>query len=196
MNYLGHLFFSDNEVELMYANIYGDFIKGSRLSNYPKIVQKGIKLHRTIDYYIDNHSKVLELKKTLSTDLPKISGIAIDLYFDHILAMNWESHSSETLQKFTETFHAHDFDVEKFDNPQFLFLMDKMKSDNWLTNYQYHHGLEFACRGLSQRISFSNQLHVAPEIFNDFRTDIEQTFNDFMTDAVPYFKRYHQKLLS
>ena len=47
----------------MYANIYGDFIKGSKLSHHPEIVQKGIKLHRTIDSFIDNHTKVLELKK-------------------------------------------------------------------------------------------------------------------------------------
>ena len=196
MNYLGHLFFSDNDVELMYANIYGDFIKGSRLSHHPRIVQNGIKLHRAIDSYIDNHPKVLELKKALSSDLPKISGIAIDLYFDHILAMNWESHSSETLQNFTQNFHSHDFDVEKFDNQHFLLLIAKMKSDNWLTNYQYHHGLEFACRGLSKRISFSNQLYVAPSIFTAFRKDIEQTFNDFMTDAEPHFKQYHLKLKS
>ena len=81
MNYLGHLFFSNNDLELMYANIYGDFIKGSKLSHHPKIIQKGVKLHRSIDSYIDNHPKVLNLKKTLTKDLPKISGIAIDLYF-------------------------------------------------------------------------------------------------------------------
>jgi acyl carrier protein phosphodiesterase len=196
MNYLGHLFFSNNDLELMYANIYGDFIKGSKLSHHPKIIQKGVKLHRSIDSYIDNHPKVLNLKKTLTKDLPKISGIAIDLYFDHILAKHWETYSSETLKKFTETFHAHDFDVEKFDNQHFLFLLDKMKSDKWLTNYQFNHGLEFACRGLSKRISFSNQLYTAPEIFTTFRTEIEQTFNDFMTDAVPYFKQYHHHLKS
>jgi acyl carrier protein phosphodiesterase len=180
----------------MYANIYGDFIKGSKLSHHPEIVQKGIKLHRTIDSFIDNHTKVLELKKLLSTDLPKISGIAIDLYFDHILAVQWEDLTNENLKKFTEDFHAHDFNSSQFDNQNFAFLIDKMKSDNWLYNYQFHHGLEFACKGLSRRISFSNQLHNAPVIFTTFRREIEHTFNDFMTDAIPFFKEYHQNFKS
>ena len=66
-----------------------------------------------------------------------------------------------------------------------------MKEDNWLENYKYAHGLEFACKGLSRRISFSNRLHTAPEIFTNFRPEIKQTFDDFMTDAIPYFKKFH-----
>lgn len=179
----------------MYANIYGDFIKGSKLSYYPAIVQKGVKLHRAIDFYIDNHKKVLSLKNKLSTDLPKISGIAIDLYFDHLLAIQWSEFKPEPLENFTKAFHNHEFDTNNFENKHFLFLIEKMKSDNWLANYQFSHGLDFACKGLSQRISFSNQLYNAPEIFTTFRSEIKATFDDFMTDAIPFFKQYHLELI-
>lgn len=191
MNYLGHLFFSNNDIELMYANIYGDFVKGSALSHHPEIIQKGVKLHRTIDSYIDNHVKVLVLKKMLSKDLPKISAIAIDLYFDHLLAVKWETFNTENLKNFTTNFHAHNFDIQHYTDEHFLFLMRKMKADNWLFHYQYHHGLEFACKGLSKRISFSNQLYNAPNVFLTFQEEIEITFNDFMTDAIPFFNDYH-----
>ena len=55
MNFLGHLYFSNNNPELMYANLFGDFVKGKDLSMYSPQVQKGILLHRKIDDYIDNH---------------------------------------------------------------------------------------------------------------------------------------------
>lgn len=191
MNYLGHLFFSNDDIELMYANIYGDFVKGSQLDHHPEIIQKGVKLHRTIDSFIDNHPQVLQLKRTLSKSLPRISGIAIDLYFDHILASNWSNFHPHQLEKFTQIFHQHNFNRLQYSDPKFLFLMDKMKEDNWLRNYQFHEGLDFACKGLSRRISFSNQLYHAPEIFTTFRPKIEQTFYDFMLDAIPFFKNYH-----
>ena len=67
-----------------------------------------------------------------------------------------------------------------------------MKADNWLNHYQYTHGLEFASRGLSKRISFSNDLWKAPEIFVKFRSEIESTFSQFMLEAIDYFKEYHK----
>jgi acyl carrier protein phosphodiesterase len=76
VNYLGHLFFSKNDTELMLANLYGDFVKGSNLEAYTESVQTGIRLHRSIDNFIDTHPDVLELKRLLYEDLPKVSGIA------------------------------------------------------------------------------------------------------------------------
>lgn len=192
MNYLGHLFFSNDDVELMYANIYGDFVKGSRLCHHPEIVQKGVKLHRQIDSYIDNHEKVLRLKKNLSGDLPKVSGIAIDLYFDHLLAINWNNYRAESLEKFTAEFYNYEFNSNHFTDQNFQYLVGKIKKDNWLYQYQYTHGLEFACKGLSKRISFKNELWKAPEIFNVYRPEIEDTFIDFMQDAIAHFKEFLQ----
>ena len=64
-----------------------------------------------------------------------------------------------------------------------------MKHDDWLYNYQFHEGLEFASRGLSRRISFENSLYKAPEVYLEHEDAIESTFNIFMDDAIPYFKR-------
>ena len=196
MNYLGHLFFSNDELELMYANIYGDFVKGSELTHLPLIVQKGVKLHRTIDYFIDSNPLIKDLRSTLSQDLPKISGIAIDLYFDHLLAESWEEYRNEPIEVFTEQFHEFNYNSANYTNPHFLNLISVMKSGNWLNHYQYTHGLEFASRGLSQRISFSNDLWKAPEIFVKFRPEIESVFSQFMLEAINYFKEYHKSIIT
>ena len=65
-----------------------------------------------------------------------------------------------------------------------------MKTDDWLYNYQFTSGLTFACQGLSNRISFANQLWKAPEVFQTYQTEIEEDFISFMKDAVPYFNSY------
>ena len=189
MNFLGHLYFSDNDLELMYANLFGDFVKGSDFKAYPDSLIIGIKLHRKIDDYIDNHPDVLKLLHTLYPSLPKVSSIALDLYFDHLLAKYWDNYSIENLRSFTNKFHNYTPSTERYFTHEFTFLIQKMKKDDWLFNYQFHEGLEFASKGLSRRISFENSLYKAPEVYLKHQNAIESTFNKFMDDAIPYFKR-------
>ena len=94
MNFLGHLYFSNNDPELMYANLFGDSVKGKKYLDYPEEIQKGILLHRKIDDFIDRHNAVIELKRELYNELPKISSVAIDLFFDHLLAQKWNDYHS------------------------------------------------------------------------------------------------------
>jgi acyl carrier protein phosphodiesterase len=76
MNFLGHLFFSNNELQLMHANLYGDFVKGKDLSQFDSTIQTGIRLHRKIDSYIDHHPDVLQRSRTttLSRGAPGAPG--------------------------------------------------------------------------------------------------------------------------
>jgi acyl carrier protein phosphodiesterase len=78
MNFLGHLYFSGTDKELMLANLFGDFVRGSQHGHFPEVIQQGIKLHRSIDFYIDNHPLVKELKYDLMSELPKVGPVAVD----------------------------------------------------------------------------------------------------------------------
>jgi acyl carrier protein phosphodiesterase len=94
MNFLGHLYFSNNDFELMQANLFGDFVKGKDYTHLPLKLQEGVTLHRKIDHYIDHHPAVLDLVHLLHDDLPKVAAIAVDIYFDHLLAKNWSKFHS------------------------------------------------------------------------------------------------------
>lgn len=189
MNFLGHLYFSDNDHELMYCNLYGDSVKGKDLSKYPIFLANGITLHRSIDSYIDTHPKVLELRHELSPKLNKVSSIAIDLYFDHLLAKNWSKYSTIPFRKFCDDFKLFHSEYETYFNEDFLFLLDKLKKEDWIYNYQFPHGLEFACKGLSRRIKFKNDLYKAPEIYFQLEESITFAFENYMEDAIPHFKK-------
>jgi acyl carrier protein phosphodiesterase len=181
----------------MIANLYGDFVKGRDYSYLPDIVQEGVKLHREIDDFIDHHPLVTDLRLSLYEDLPKIAGIAIDLYFDHLLAKNWLDYSSTPLEKFTERFFAYALDesnlviangIENFTYPPyFRDLIKIMHRKNWLTRYEKIEGIEMASTGLSKRISFNNNLHTAPVVFSKHQERIETVFSFFMKDAKNLF---------
>jgi acyl carrier protein phosphodiesterase len=183
MNFLGHLYFSNNNIALMQANLFGDFVKGSNLSKYPPIIQQGILLHRNIDTYIDHHPAVIELMHHLYKSLPKISGIAVDLYFDHLLARNWDDYHPKKLEDFIAEFYDKmDLSNEVYSN-HFRMVLSKMKEHNWLYQYQFMDGLKKMCNGVSMRISFPNSLSKAPKMFIENEALITAAFRTYMVDA-------------
>jgi acyl carrier protein phosphodiesterase len=199
MNYLGHLILSGEDQELQLANLYGDFFKGSRYELLPKKVMRGIKLHRGIDHFVDHHPISKQLLKQLYPVLPKIAPIALDLFFDHLLAKHWEKFHHQSLTQFSEEFFSFALDPNNhhFSDPEFHYssrfmeLLEIMHRGDWLNNYQLEEGLTFACTGLSQRISFENNLHEGPAVFARHHMLLTEGFFAFMEDAFQHFGIQH-----
>jgi len=186
MNFLGHLYFSRNDHDLMLANLFGDFVKGKDLSHFRVKTQKGIYLHRCIDSYIDNHPAVHDLLQILYPQLPKVAGLAIDLYFDHLLAVNWADFHKEKLESFIQEFYnSVNLDHVEYSD-EFKFMIEKMIEKNWIYYYQFEYGLNKACQGVSRRISFQNELINGVEVYNNNRLEIERAFFLYMADAQVY----------
>jgi acyl carrier protein phosphodiesterase len=188
MNYLGHLFFSGKDKELMYANLFGDYVKGSNLSAYPLLIQKGIKLHRSIDFFIDNHQEVKRLKKEMYTALPKVAGVAVDLLFDHLLAKNWRKFSNQDYQEYLEDFYKYQSTLLDFYPTEFHVFIDNLKTYRWMNVYHQEYGLIKLSEGLSKKISFENKLKNLPDFYRSNIPLISEVFNVFMDDALTFFK--------
>lgn len=194
MNFLGHLYFSNNDTQLMYANLNGDFVRGRDLSHFPKKIEQGILLHRMIDDYIDHHPVVLELLHKLYEPLPKVAGIAVDLYFDHILAKEWDQFHSKPLDQFIDEFYETKLENEGHYSPKFKLMISRMKEKNWLYQYQFEYGLMKACKGVSSRISFPNVLDTAHRVFKTYEKDIEKSFFAFMEEAIPHHRDFIEEM--
>ncbi|MCH2232069.1 MAG: ACP phosphodiesterase [Crocinitomicaceae bacterium] len=192
MNFLGHLYFSDNKLDLMYANLFGDFVKGKDLSEFSQLIQDGVHLHRNIDSYIDHHPIVIELLHHLYPFLPKISGIAVDIIFDHLLSVHWDKYHNTDRKEFIDNFYNHEIKRD-FGSDYFWVVIDKMKEGQWLHKYNSIEGLNKACSGLSNRISFPNVLDQAPRVYLENKTLFEKTFHAFMKEAVIHFDDYISK---
>ncbi|MGV3630774.1 MAG: ACP phosphodiesterase [Bacteroidota bacterium] len=187
MNYLGHLYFSNNDTTLMLNNLFGDFVKGKDLSHFPEEIRKGIYLHRSIDDYIDRFPKVGELQQALRVDLPKVSSIAVDLFFDHLLAKNWRRYHPDELDVFLERFYRSiDLDNSSYTS-EFKFMISKMTEINWMSHYDKLEGLDKMCRGVSARISFENSLKDGQRVFLEHEEAVSQCFELYMESAIRKF---------
>ena len=183
MNFLGHLYFSNDDLDLMIANLFGDSVKGNKYLNYSSKIQQGVLLHRKIDFYIDNHDLVKELRLELYKELPKVAGIAIDLYFDHLLAIHWNSYHYKPFESFLDEFYMHRSKYEVELNIEFRLFLERLREHKWISHYPSLYGLEQVCLGVSKRISFKNKLPEAPLVFSKHNIKIENVFHQFMNDA-------------
>ena len=137
MNFLGHLYFSKNDYDLMIANLFGDSVKGKKYLQYSKKIQDGVLLHRRIDYYIDNHPSVKALRLNLYQELPKIAGIAIDLYFDHLLAIHWNNYHDKPLELFLDDFYNFRAGFEKELGHDFSIFLNRLRTKQWINAMEF-----------------------------------------------------------
>ena len=65
VNFLAHLYLSQNNTNMMIGNFIADHVKGNDYKKYSNEIQKGILLHREIDTYTDTHPIVRKSKRRL-----------------------------------------------------------------------------------------------------------------------------------
>lgn len=184
MNYLAHQFLSGDNPGIRVGNFMADFIKGNKFQNFEKDIQTGILFHREIDWYTDNHKITVELREEFRAYFGKYSGVALDLYFDHFLAKNWEKYSNKDLGEYThEVYEIMDQHSELFPN-RLKNMLFYMKRDNWLLGYQYLEGIGRALTGLSKRTSFESGLEKGQSVLEENYQLIEKGFIEFISDII------------
>lgn len=85
MNYIAHIHLAAATNTSLIGNFLGDFVKGNDLSYLSEDIQQGIILHRKIDSFTDSHCDVIALRRSFPKGLRRVSGICIDIWFDHLL---------------------------------------------------------------------------------------------------------------
>jgi len=100
MNFLAHLHLSGDNNHVKIGNFIGDAVKGKSYQKFAPDIQKGILLHRKIDYFTDRHEITKKLSKLFVSEYGKYSGIVVDIIYDYYLANNWSNYSNILLERF------------------------------------------------------------------------------------------------
>jgi len=186
MNYLSHIYLSGDSEEVKLGNFIGDFVKGKQFLKYPPNVAKGILLHRQIDSFTDSHRIVNECIVKLRPGFGKYSGIIIDIFFDHFLAVNWQHYSIEKLPSFTKRFHAvllSNFFQLPSQVKMFLpFLIQNKR----LQSYASFEGIEKTLRIMVQHTSLPSEVEYALEILKNEYTFFDASFNQFFPEIIGF----------
>ncbi|RBL93224.1 acyl carrier protein phosphodiesterase [Chitinophaga flava] len=152
MNYLAHAYLSFHQPELITGNLIADYVKGQhQLEQYSPGIQQGIRIHRAIDAFTDQHPVTSQAKTFFRASCGLYSGVFTDVVYDHFLATDTTRFSEDSLYDFAA--EVYDVITGQSDTlpADFLRMFSYMKEFNWLFNYRHNDGIERAFRGLSSR---------------------------------------------
>lgn len=106
MNYLAHFHLAGDDEGMIIGALLGDFIKGPLSSsaisalNLSTGIRQGIHLHRCIDSHVDQLPELSQLGRMLPPSLWRYKHIFLDLFFDYMLCLNWQSFDHRALNDY------------------------------------------------------------------------------------------------
>jgi acyl carrier protein phosphodiesterase len=172
MNYLAHAYLSFNQPELLVGNMVSDYVKGRKQYDYPDGILQGIKLHRAIDTFTDEHEATRQAKEYFRKDYRLYAGAFVDVVYDHYLALDKNCFSSDEDLQATASFTYDTLQQHETLLPEkFSPMLPYMKAQNWLYNYQFNWGIEKSLAGVVRR---SKYLEESAKAFATFETNYEE----------------------
>lgn len=184
MNYLAHLFLSCHDDDLMIGNFIADSIRNKEVANFSEGIQQGILLHRKIDSFTDNHPIVRQATRRLHPHHHKYAPVVIDVFFDNLLANNWQLYASETLPDFAKRMYAI-LTKRQLDLPlKMQKYVPNMVANDWLQKYGTTDGLQYTFERMDKRTKFkSNFVNAVSHLQADYDL-YEEEFNQFFPDVM------------
>lgn len=165
LNYLAHALLSGKDAELLIGNFIADHVRGAQLSGFPEGIRRGIMLHRQIDSFTDQHPSFRSAKRHFYTEFERHSGILVDIYFDHLLARDFETFSATPLQKFSaNAYTIYDSARPYLPESSGRFLDYLLKNDLY-RSYASIDGIERVLFHLSHRIGHGVRLDKSLPVF-------------------------------
>jgi len=180
MNFLAHAYLSGDNDKILIGNFIGDFVKGKKFNDYDDDIQKGIILHREIDRFTDTHKVVHHSKSILTEKYRHYSAVIVDIFYDHMLAKNWNDYHDMNLLSYTNHVYDKILAHEQMLPSRVKQMLNYMIPNNWLYNYSFTEGIQSVLNGMSNRTKFDSGMEHAIE-------DLEIHFDEFQDDFVKFF---------
>jgi acyl carrier protein phosphodiesterase len=186
MNYLVHFLLAGDDDELRLGNLLGDFVKGRvercMLPGLTERLRVGIQMHRTIDAFSDRHPAVHRSKRILAPEYGKLSGVIVDVFYDHVLARRWSEHHPQPLSAYAQdiyrTLRGNLHRVPAGVQP----LIEAMSRSDWLQGYASQRGIERALQGIAARRPVAAQIGTAGRLLADHFDRFSADFGEFLPD--------------
>lgn len=185
MNFLAHCLIGARAAEsarpeLIVGGFFGDFIKGPLPAELPSELALGVRLHRRIDAYSNEHPGIRTSCARFPQPLRRMAPIFVDIIADHCLARQWAEFSAEPISAFTQrtyvqiSGHLHWLSAG---GQRFFHYMSR---EDLLASYQHPEVMHRGLRSITRRL---DREHLNPALR---RTAVEQ-MQQLEADFLGYF---------
>lgn len=196
MNFLAHLYLSGDSEKIKLGNFIGDYVKGNKYQKFTSEIQKGILLHRNIDYFTDRHPLVLESSNRFKKEYKRYSGVVVDLIYDHFLAKSWAEYHTLPLKKYVT--QSHEIFIRNYLilPSEVKFFLPFLIQSRRLESYATISGLKTALEIMSRRTSLPNHSNFAIETLHLNYKEFELEFRLFMSEIMAFVSKTFQITLT
>jgi acyl carrier protein phosphodiesterase len=191
MNFLGHLYLSGDDNEIIAGNFMGDFVKGrEKIKAFEPAIAKGIMLHRSIDQFTDQHPIVAKSKARLRNTYRHYSGVIVDVFYDHFLAKNWDKFHAVPLNEYSQYAYRIIRSYKPILPDEAKHMLPYMIQYDWLYNYRTIEGINRALTGISRRTSFESHMQHASKDLESNYDAFEKEFHLFLPEIEAHCKNW------
>jgi acyl carrier protein phosphodiesterase len=199
MNYLAHILLSGPDPDWQLGGFLGDFVKGplppTSLSSvstansglvdsqgrpWESGVVAGIQLHRQLDAYVDLAPEYVACLELLGRPYRRVGGIALDVFFDHLLVRNWSQFSSIALPDFSRGFYDLCARQQQRLPVSAANFMSRAAEHDLFQGYGRQSLYLPVLERIDERIRFETNLLAAGEAVLQRSTELEQRFLQWM----------------
>jgi acyl carrier protein phosphodiesterase len=180
MNHFAHLVLSQPTVESAVGNLLGDFARGVDADSLPAAVRAGLLNHRAVDRFTDSHPLVLEMKRRFSRRRRRFAGIALDIYFDHLLLSHWERFEERSLDAVIAEFYRRmSAGQSLMPGMEMRRVTRRMVEHDWFGSYRDADAIAESLDRVAARIRFVNDFDNAIEELQRHHEMIRGGFLEF-----------------
>lgn len=182
MNYLAHAFLAAPDPARMCGAIVGDFAKGLDVNALPVEIAAGVRGHRRVDRFTDDHAVVRRARERFEPRLRRFAGIALDVAFDHFLAKHFTRFGTGDLPTFSRTVYAALAAHDVYLPERLRSVRPRMAAEDWLFSYVELDNVRRALIGISRRMRHENPLVESFSSVVSAYADLESDFLEFFPE--------------
>lgn len=143
-------------------------------------------MHRAIDSFADRHAAFKASRARLGARWRRVSGVMVDMFYDHFLACHWARLHGEPLKRFTAETYAL---AQQFDThlpARFAALLPRMRADDWLASYADAATVAHALDRIALRLREPALLSGSGTALLEHYAALERDFEYFLPDAAAF----------
>lgn len=188
MNFLAHFHLTPPLPDALVGAYLGDFVRGpvQDLTDLPELVRHGIVLHRKVDAFTDAHAVWRSSAARLRPELRRLSGVVVDIVYDHFLCRHWNSFAQGPLEEFADRCYSCLLSRTPWMGVEARRGVRRMKEQDWIRTYARLEGIDLAFERLSRRSPALKNLPAASQDLRVHHPTFEADFLRFYPELIRF----------
>ncbi len=184
MNFLAHFHLAWPDRLLISGALEGEFLKGNIPSTLSHGFATGIRLHRCIDAFTDQHELIKEIKSEFTSPLRRYAGILLDLSFDYYLTKHWKTFNSLELSHFNKSILGTLLKQKELLSSDARKMYAFFEESNFLEAFVDWNQISRSAFRVGTRLGANNPFIKVDDILLRLDSKLEETFLTFYPEVI------------